>query len=113
AGFIGSPTMNFVEGAAAQAVGAHTMGIRPEHMDASLDGKPSDMAFEGTIAFSEVLGSDTFAHVDTENAGRMIARLPGNLMPKAGDRIWLVPRQADIHRFDANGKPMGRLTAAA
>ncbi|MEM1366114.1 MAG: ATP-binding cassette domain-containing protein, partial [Pseudomonadota bacterium] len=81
AGFIGSPTMNFVTGEPAAAVGAHTMGIRPEHIDASLDGKPSELSFEGTIAFSEVLGSDTFAHVDTTTGGRMIARLPGNLMP--------------------------------
>ncbi len=32
AGFIGSPTMNFVPGEAAARVGASTIGIRPEHL---------------------------------------------------------------------------------
>ncbi|NCX21263.1 MAG: ABC transporter ATP-binding protein, partial [Rhodobacteraceae bacterium] len=33
AGFIGSPKMNFVTGATAEAYGASTIGIRPEHID--------------------------------------------------------------------------------
>jgi multiple sugar transport system ATP-binding protein len=113
AGFIGSPKMNFIEGGPAAAVKAHTMGIRPEHIDASLTEMPTDKSFVGTVSFSEILGSDTFAHVDTENAGRVVARLPGNMQPKAGDKIWLTPRPADIHRFDEKGKPMARLTTAA
>ena len=34
AGFIGSPKMNFIDGAAAAKLGAATIGIRPEHLDA-------------------------------------------------------------------------------
>ena len=32
AGFIGSPKMNIVDGAHADELGAHTIGIRPEHI---------------------------------------------------------------------------------
>ncbi|HCO54497.1 MAG TPA: sugar ABC transporter ATP-binding protein, partial [Pelagibacterium sp.] len=32
AGFIGSPKMNFIEGAEAKKFDAHTIGIRPEHL---------------------------------------------------------------------------------
>ena len=35
AGFIGSPRMNLLEGADAQAMGATTIGVRPEHLDIS------------------------------------------------------------------------------
>ena len=35
AGFIGSPTMNFIEGDEAAKLGAHSIGIRPEHIDVS------------------------------------------------------------------------------
>jgi ABC-type sugar transport system ATPase subunit len=32
AGFIGSPRMNFIEGDEAEKHGAHTIGVRPEHI---------------------------------------------------------------------------------
>jgi multiple sugar transport system ATP-binding protein len=35
AGFIGSPRMNFIEGSEAQKHGAHTIGVRPEHIAVS------------------------------------------------------------------------------
>lgn len=38
AGFIGSPKMNIFSGAEAEKLGAHTAGIRPEHIDIDLSG---------------------------------------------------------------------------
>ncbi|MFX8660827.1 sugar ABC transporter ATP-binding protein, partial [Acinetobacter baumannii] len=35
AGFIGSPKMNFLNGAIAGQYGAHTIGVRPEHLTLS------------------------------------------------------------------------------
>ena len=48
AGFIGSPKMNFIEGQIPSAMGAHTLGIRPEHLDV-LEGPAAD-AWNGTVA---------------------------------------------------------------
>ena len=39
AGFIGSPKMNLIEGAPAAKHGAKTIGVRPEHMNISTDGR--------------------------------------------------------------------------
>ncbi len=44
AGFIGSPTMNFVAGEAAARIGAATVGVRPEHLTVGPDG-----AWTGTV----------------------------------------------------------------
>src|SRR5687768_9449515 len=59
AGFIGSPKMNFVDGAEAAKHGAHAIGVRPEHLAASTTGG----AWKGKVAVAEHLGSDTFLHV--------------------------------------------------
>src|SRR4030095_9059132 len=37
AGFIGSPKMNFVQGSEAETLEAHTIGIRPEHLQTNLE----------------------------------------------------------------------------
>src|SRR5579872_113593 len=37
AGFIGSPKMNFVDGAEAAKLGAHSIGVRPEHLHVAKD----------------------------------------------------------------------------
>ncbi|MEZ5826326.1 MAG: ABC transporter ATP-binding protein, partial [Geminicoccaceae bacterium] len=59
AGFIGSPKMNFIEGTEAGKHGAHTIGIRPEHIAVSAD----QGDWNGIVNVSEHLGSDTFFHV--------------------------------------------------
>ena len=41
AGFLGSPTMNFVEGAVAARAGAAAIGVRPEHLAVAEDGARS------------------------------------------------------------------------
>ena len=52
AGFIGSPKMNFIEGAMAEKYDAHAIGIRPEHFEV-IFGKGM---FNGTVISSEHLG---------------------------------------------------------
>ena len=59
AGFIGSPKMNLIEGAEAAKHNAHTIGIRPEHLDVVEAGG----TYVGRVGVSEHLGSDTFFHV--------------------------------------------------
>jgi multiple sugar transport system ATP-binding protein len=77
AGFIGSPKMNFVAGTAAGEPRATTIGIRPEHLK-----------------------------IDRESGswpGMLTARCIGEFNLNAGDRVFLSPDPARIHRFDKEG----------
>jgi multiple sugar transport system ATP-binding protein len=100
AGFIGSPKMNFLEGADAQAHNAHAIGIRPEHIITSA----TEGTWKGRIGVSEHLGSDTFFHVHIEDRSDPITvRAGGEVDMHHGDTIYLTPDAERIHRFDADG----------
>jgi multiple sugar transport system ATP-binding protein len=98
AGFIGSPKMNFIDGAIAENYKAKTIGIRPEHIEI-MKGKGE---WSGKILLAEHLGSDSFLHVDTDTAGRLTVRAPGEFSGKPGDKIALTPMIERLHRFDAS-----------
>jgi multiple sugar transport system ATP-binding protein len=101
AGFIGSPKMNFIEGAEAAKHGAHTIGIRPEHI-AVTEGEGT---WSGVVGVSEHLGSDTFFHIqETGLAPSLTVRADGEVGLDHGDRIHLTPRADLIHKFDARGQ---------
>ena len=100
AGFIGSPKMNLIEGDEAAKHGAHTIGVRPEHIAVSETGG----TWSGVVGVSEHLGSDTFFHVhDTGLAETITVRADGEVGFKHGDQIGLTPRDDVIHKFDAQG----------
>ncbi len=100
AGFIGSPTMNLIEGAEAAKYGAATIGIRPEHIDIS----ETETKWKGVVGVSEHLGSDTFLHVhETGLTEMMTVRVTGDVNLKHGDTVHLSPREDLIHKFDAQG----------
>jgi multiple sugar transport system ATP-binding protein len=99
ASFIGSPRMNLIEGAEAAKFGAHTIGIRPEHLTLSHE----DGSFNGRVSVSEHLGSDTFLHVVTDRAGTLTVRVDGEVDVHHGDRVGLTPMAEHLHRFDAQG----------
>jgi multiple sugar transport system ATP-binding protein len=99
AGFIGSPKMNFINGAVAAQHGASTIGVRPEHLNVSRDGE----GWAGTISVAEHLGSDTFVYVDAGEIGTLTARCVGELGLSAGDKVKLTPQPNRLHRFDKNG----------
>ncbi|TWI87112.1 sorbitol ABC transporter ATP-binding protein/mannitol ABC transporter ATP-binding protein [Roseibium hamelinense] len=100
AGFIGSPKMNFIEGAEAQKHGAHAIGIRPEHIEVS----ETDGPWSGVVGVSEHLGSDTFFHVhETGLADTITVRAGGEVGFRHGDRIHMTPREDVIHKFNENG----------
>ena len=101
AGFIGSPTMNFVEGPDAAALGAHAIGIRPEHFNISTT--PLDGAWKGTVGVAEHLGSDTFVHVETQGQGTLNVRASGDVPVSHGDTIYLTPKTDRVHRFGIDG----------
>ena len=100
AGFIGSPTMNFIEGEAAQKHGAASIGVRPEHLEVSGEGG----TWRGVVGVSEHLGSDTFLHVRVEGIGTLTARASGDVPFRHGETVGLSPQEGRVYRFDAEGQ---------
>lgn len=104
AGFIGSPKMNLITGEEAAKHDAHTIGIRPEHIDVVESGG----TWQGTVGVAEHLGSDTFFHIhNTGLADTLTVRAIGDISLTHGDTIHLSPRADEIHRFDAAGLRIG------
>jgi len=102
AGFIGSPRMNFLKGAVAAAHGVETYGIRPEHI--TLDRASGD--WQGRVILTELLGSDTFVHVNVEGIGTVNVRIEGRAEVQVGEPVFLTPDPASCHLFDAKGQPV-------
>ncbi len=102
AGFIGSPKMNLLKGAAAGKHGADTIGVRPEHLNIST----SAGEWKGTVGVAEHLGSDTFLHVHTDGHGTINVRADGEVGVGHGDTVYLTPVEGKVHRFGADGKAM-------
>ena len=99
AGFIGSPKMNFFEGAAAGKYQADSVGVRPEHMRISRDAGD----WQGRVGVAEHLGSDTFLHVHVDGAGLQTVRTVGENDFHTGDQVWLSPDPSRLYRFDRAG----------
>ncbi len=104
AGFIGSPKMNFIKGPLAHAAGAETIGVRPEHFTVTRDAGE----WSGLVNFVERLGHDTILYVRVPDAGVLTITLDGQHDQQVGDKIHLTPKAEFVHKFDAQGRPMGR-----
>ena len=102
AGFIGSPKMNFMNGEAAEMLGARTLGIRPEHVIIS----DSEGEWRGQVGVTEHLGSDTFVHVRMDDGSTMTVRADGETSVQPGAPVWLSPMADKFHRFDGDGGRM-------
>jgi multiple sugar transport system ATP-binding protein len=100
AGFIGSPKMNFLKGAAAEKLGATTIGIRPEHIRVV----PAGGEWQGKISHLEKLGSDTFVYVAMEGAEPITVRIVGQADFEVGSAVGLEADSGHIHRFDRDGR---------
>ena len=111
AGFIGSPTMNFVQGQADAGAqhfkfeggviamplkhsGAVTLGQRPEHM--LLDDKST---WRGEVTLVEPTGADTFVVVKTQS-GLVTVRTPPGLSVRMGDQVGLAMSLDHHNWFD-------------
>ena len=120
AGFIGAPSMNFLDVAAeggalacrgvalAPAAGAETarrLGIRPEHLVTTPAGEGT---LDAQVAVKEALGGESYLYVDAETGDRMVVKTDGDDRTAAGERIGLrLPRER-LHLFDAQGAATGR-----
>ncbi len=125
-GFIGSPSMNFVDveadarGDAVRLAGLegefdfelsaayvdrhvdsldsnrYTLGIRPENVVFTDDTRNSITA---RVSVVEPVGSDNFLHLDI--AGEFIARVDPAIEPRPGEDVTLTFDEDDIHLFDS------------
>jgi ABC-type sugar transport system ATPase subunit len=107
AGFVGSPAMNMLEGAAAGlvagATGDATIGVRPEDLNLAGDGQPG---FEARVFASEPLISERrqIATCLLPDGTRLVAKLPGT-DPYPPDTVLRLTCEPDrLHRFDAAGR---------
>jgi multiple sugar transport system ATP-binding protein len=103
AGFIGSPKMNFINGAPAKKFGAKTIGVRPEHFH--LSATKGDI--NGTVDYTEVLGSDSFLYVTTPD-GTLTVREPGRTSFRTGQQLGLKFIENHVHRFGEDGTRLGK-----
>ncbi len=113
AGFIGSPSMNFLPADAqngtlalgngatlaggAQAGGKVTLGVRPEHLVQDDAG-----AIRIVVQMVEQLGANTLVHGVLEGAeADVVASVPGHLTAEAGTVMSFSAAAEDLHVFDA------------
>ncbi|THH35942.1 sn-glycerol-3-phosphate ABC transporter ATP-binding protein UgpC [Aliishimia ponticola] len=116
AGFIGSPSMNFLDGqiegegkvavpalsrsisvpaSLCSGTGAVTVGLRPEHLE--LDQSGSDAVVELT----EALGGVSYAHLVCAGGEKMIVEERGDHRTRVGDRVAVRFDPARAMLFDA------------
>src|SRR5215218_734340 len=99
AGFIGSPKMNFIDGARL-GESAKTIGVRPEHLTVD----PNSGSWKGTVVHAEHLGADTNLYLDCEKAGLITVRIFGVYNAEPGATLYATPDPAKTYRFGADGK---------
>ncbi|TXH78275.1 MAG: ABC transporter ATP-binding protein [Thiothrix sp.] len=103
AGFIGSPKMNFLTGKFSEAYNCTTLGVRSEHL--TIDN--SNAVWQGEVVHYENLGSDNYIFVDIGSEEPIIVREGGTSSFEIGSKVGIRPiSQHNLHRFDANGKPI-------
>jgi multiple sugar transport system ATP-binding protein len=129
AGFIGSPTMNFVDGKIIENNGSLIftsdtlnyevperyntlrefinreviLGIRPEHIHIGSDNSDNNSLLV-TIGVSEPIGSDTYIYIDFPNGFIMIVKLEGLHRFNVDDQLRVTFDENEIHFFEMNSE---------
>ncbi|MEP6707697.1 MAG: ABC transporter ATP-binding protein [Pyrinomonadaceae bacterium] len=130
--FVGSPSMNFIEGRIDPATGVFkgegivlhldrprfdslkkpdaeqrvVLGIRPEHVQVSAGQR--DGWLPASVYVTELMGSETFVFV-TLAGEKIIARAPGEFRADVESMVWVNIDMTKAHLFDANtGENMWR-----
>ena len=97
AGFLGSPAMNFVRKAPLAIPENGSLGIRPEHLRPTKDGR-----IKGTVTHVERLGGDTNLLVSTTEQEDLTIRIFGQDGTQVGERIELDFDDRNSFVFDEN-----------
>jgi sn-glycerol 3-phosphate transport system ATP-binding protein len=125
AGFIGSPSMNFMRGkvdgdgrialddggsvrsrhAAGESGQPITVGIRPEHF---IPCGETDASLRGCVEMVELLGADALVHIGHGN-GTIIARVPHGTSPAVGSQYCVSADPGRVFAFDPqSGARLGK-----
>ena len=99
AGFLGSPSMNFMAAELLGIENAKTVGLRPEHITLSDSGK-----LEGEVSHIEHLGGDTNVYVRLKDSQRITVRLFGQNDYKVGSNVHLAYDDDHLYLFDEQDK---------
>ena len=108
--FVGSPSMNFIEGKIERGLfvseaiklpvdrsdGEVALGIRPEHVHVFTE--PQDEAFPAQVYVTELMGNETFVFV-TIGAQRLIARATADFRAAEESTVWVQVETAKAHFF--------------
>jgi multiple sugar transport system ATP-binding protein len=119
--FVGSPSMNFIEGrydhgerkfiagdfaltlddTQAKRLGNQvsvTLGIRPEHVHVSLT--PGQGWMPATVYVTELMGNETFVFLRPFGE-KLIARAPADFRAELEDKVWVQFEMERVHFFDS------------
>ena len=112
--FVGSPSMNFIEGRieagtfvsdafkfalpALANKSQLTIGIRPEHIQVLSE--PRDGAIAASIYVTELMGNETFVFLSV-GANRLIARAPAEFRAEPESKVWITIATDKLHFFDS------------
>jgi multiple sugar transport system ATP-binding protein len=110
--FVGSPSMNFIDGQIENNVFVSesiqipsprpnkekvTIGIRPEHIRVLTE--PEQNAIRATVYVTELMGNETFVFLSVGN-NRLIARAPAEFRAEVESPVWLQIVGEKAHYFD-------------
>ena len=107
AGFIGAPSMNFLERSVPDLPAGQTLGIRPEYLGPRADGQ-----IGGEVTHVERLGGDTNLLVKTEQGETLTVRLFGQNDTQVGAQVRLGYDPEKTFRFDAAGHRVRAMAVA-
>ena len=102
AGFIGSPKMNFIDGLGAAREGAHTIGVRPEHLVLT----EQDPRWTGTVRHIEYLGADSYLFVTIGAERELTVRVVGGAGVGIGQKVGVGALPGKVLHFDEAGVRM-------
>ena len=117
--FVGSPSMNFIEGELHEGMFVSdslrvalsteqlsklsgqsrlTMGIRPEHVQVLIE--PRDGTIAASVYVTELMGNETFVFLSVGD-NRLIARAPADFRAELESKVWLRLATDKLAFFDS------------
>jgi multiple sugar transport system ATP-binding protein len=110
--FVGSPSMNFIDGRIeggvfvsdliriplrkSPVISEVTMGIRPEHVHVFTE--PQEGAIPASVYVTELMGNETFVFLSI-GEHRLIARAPADFRADVESQVWLQLETEKAHFF--------------
>jgi sn-glycerol 3-phosphate transport system ATP-binding protein len=118
AGFLGSPSMNFIDSKSVSALSNDLnqrldgyinnapekvikIGIRPEQLFISGEGQPADITLDTSVLAVEDLGADCLIYIEVKaDKSQLIWRAPAGTEVEIGENLSLSANRESLHLFD-------------